>query len=133
MSSVVLDASAMLAYLFDEDGAGLVETALNDSACIGAINWAEVLSKVEDKGHSSEALIITLTNQGLLGNTLEVLSTTEKDALLIAQLRPQTKLLGLSLGDRACLALGMRLEIPVFTADTAWNDLTLNLSIRMIR
>ncbi|WP_084782921.1 type II toxin-antitoxin system VapC family toxin [Leptolyngbya sp. O-77] len=133
MSSVVLDASAMLAYLFDEDGAGLVETALNDSACIGAINWAEVLSKVEDKGHSSEALIITLTNQGLLGNTLEVLSTTEKDALLIAQLRPQTKSLGLSLGDRACLALGMRLEIPVLTADTAWNNLTLNISIRMVR
>lgn len=133
MSSVVLDASAMLAYLFDEDGAGLVETALNDSACIGAINWAEVLSKVEDKGHSSEALIITLTNQGLLGNTLEVLSTTEKDALLIAQLRSQTKLLGLSLGDRACLALGMRLEIPVLTADTAWNDLTPNISICMIR
>ncbi|UZQ53334.1 type II toxin-antitoxin system VapC family toxin [Trichothermofontia sichuanensis B231] len=133
MSSVVLDASAMLAYLFDEEGAGLVETALNDSACIGAINWSEVLSKVEDKGHSSEALIITLTNQGLLGNTLEVLSTTEKDALLIAQLQPQTKLLGLSLGDRACLALGMRLEIPVLTADTAWNDLTLNISIRMIR
>lgn len=133
MSSVVLDASAMLAYLFDEDGAGLVETALNDSACIGAINWAEVLSKVEDKGHSSEALIITLTNQGLLGNTLEVLSTTEQDALLIAQLRPQTKLLGLSLGDRACLALGKRLEIPVLTADTAWNDLALNISIRMIR
>ncbi|BAU44921.1 hypothetical protein O77CONTIG1_04767 [Leptolyngbya sp. O-77] len=123
----------MLAYLFDEDGAGLVETALNDSACIGAINWAEVLSKVEDKGHSSEALIITLTNQGLLGNTLEVLSTTEKDALLIAQLRPQTKSLGLSLGDRACLALGMRLEIPVLTADTAWNNLTLNISIRMVR
>ncbi len=96
MSSVVLDASAMLAYLFDEDGVGLVETALNDSACIGAINWAEVLSKVED-------------------------------------IRPQTKLLGLSLGDRACLALGMRLEIPVLTADTAWNDLTLNISIRMIR
>lgn len=133
MSSVVLDASAMLAYLFDEDGAGLVETALNDSACIDAINWAEVLSKVEDKGHSSEALIITLTNQGLLGNTLEVLSTTEKDALLIAQLRPQTKSLGLSLGDRACLALGMRLEIPVLTADTAWNNLTLNISIRMVR
>lgn len=70
MSNVVLDASAMLAYLFDEDGADLVETALNDSASIGTINWAEVLSKTEDKGHSSEALIVTLTNQGLLGNTL---------------------------------------------------------------
>jgi len=133
VSNVVLDASAMLAYLFDEDGADVVEIALNDSACIGTINWAEVLSKTEDKGHSSEALIVTLTNQGLLGNTLEVLPTNEKDALLIAQLRPQTKQFGLSLGDRACLALGMRLAVPVLTADTAWKNLTLNVSIQMIR
>ncbi len=133
MSNIVLDASAMLAYLFDEDGADLVEAVLNDSSYIGSINWAEVLSKVEDKGHSSEMLIMTLTNQGLLGNTLEVLATTEQDALLIAQLRPQTKKLGLSLGDRACLALGMRLEMPVMTADTAWVNLTLDVPVQMIR
>lgn len=133
MSNIALDASAMLAYLFDEDGADLVEATLNDSSYIGSINWAEVLSKIEDKGHSSETLIITLTNQGLLGNTLEILATTEQDALLIAQLRPQTKQFGLSLGDRACLALGMRLEIPVMTADTAWRNLTLDVPVQMIR
>ncbi|EKQ67351.1 hypothetical protein OsccyDRAFT_3611 [Leptolyngbyaceae cyanobacterium JSC-12] len=60
MSKVVLDASAMLAYLFDEDGADFVETALNDHVCVGAINWAEVLSKVEDKGHSFNDLTRTL-------------------------------------------------------------------------
>ena len=133
MSNLVLDASAILAYLFDEDGADLVEAALNDSTYIGSINWAEVLSKVEDKGHSSEILIVTLTNQGLLGNTLEILATTEEDALLIAQLRPQTKQRGLSLGDRACLALGMRLKIPVMTADTAWRNLALKVPVQMIR
>ncbi len=133
MSKVVLDASAMLAYLFDEDGADFVETALNDDACMGAINWAEVLSKVEDKGHSSNNLTRTLTEQGLLGNSLTILDTTENDAQLIAQLRLQTKQLGLSLGDRACLALGMRLKIPILTADTVWNDLSLDLLIQQIR
>lgn len=133
MSSQVLDASAMLAYLFDEAGADLVETALNDRACMGAINWAEVLSKVEDKGHDSEALITTLTTQGLLGNTLTILETTAADAQLIARLRPQTKQFGLSLGDRACLALGMRLNLPILTADTAWEGLSLDLSIQQIR
>jgi PIN domain nuclease of toxin-antitoxin system len=133
MSKVVLDASAMLAYLFDEDGAELVETALNDSTCMGAINWAEVLSKVEDKGHTSTELVKALTEQGLLGENLRILEATEEDAQLIAQLRPQTKQIGLSLGDRACLALGMRLELPVLTADTAWDSLNLDLSIRQIR
>jgi ribonuclease VapC len=133
MSNVVLDASAMLAYLFDEDGADLVEAALNDSSYMGSINWAEVLSKVEDKGHSSEALITIFTSRGLLDNTLKILAATEQDVLLIAQLRPQTKQLGLSLGDRACLALGMRLAIPVLTADTAWGNLTLDIPVQMIR
>jgi len=133
MSSIVLDASAMLAYLFDEDGADSVETELNGGAYMGAINWAEVLSKVEDKGYSSNDLTKTLTDQGLLGNNLAILETTEEDAQQIAQLRPQTKQLGLSLGDRACLALGMRLKIPILTADTVWNDLSLDLSIQQIR
>lgn len=133
MSNTVLDASAMLAYLFNENGANLVEAALNDSTCIGAINWAEVLSKVEDKGHSSASLTKTLKTQGLLDNSLDILDTTEEDALLIAQLRSQTKVLGLSLGDRACLALGLRLKVPILTADSAWGNLSLNVSIQMIR
>lgn len=133
MSKVVLDASAMLAYLFDEDGAELVETALNDSTCMGVINWAEVLSKVEDKGHSSSELIKTLAAQELLGKNLKILEATAEDAQLIAQLRPQTRQLGLSLGDRACLVLGIRLGLPVLTADTAWDSLNLDLSIRQIR
>lgn len=133
MNSVVLDASAMLAYLYNEQGADLVENALVRKTYIGSVNWAEVLSKVSDKGYSPEDLVTLLTTQGLLNNSLEIVTMTEADAMTIAQLRPQTKSVGLSLGDRACLALGLRLKLPVLTADRAWDALQIDLSIQIIR
>lgn len=133
MSDYVLDASAMLAYLYNEVGAERVTEVLNSRAYIGAVNWAEVLSKVADKGHSTDELVQVLRSQGFIGNALVVLSTTEEEAEFIAKLRPKTKQRGLSLGDRACLALGLRLGLPVLTADYAWTELELDLSVQMIR
>lgn len=129
ISSSVLDASAFLAYLRDEPGASVVENALTQRACISIINWAEVLSKVADVGEDPEAL----AHKGLLGNNLEIIPLTEEDALLVAQLRPLTRTSGLSLGDRACLALGMRLKLPVFTADRTWASLNLAVQVQLIR
>ncbi len=133
MSSFVLDASALLAYLRDEPGALVVENALTQGAYISIVNWTEVLSKVADLGEDPEALSQRLENEGILRNSLEILPLTEEDALLIAQLRPLTKSAGLSLGDRSCLALGKRLGLPVLTADRSWTTFDLGVEVRPIR
>jgi len=133
VSSFVLDASALLAYLRDEPGALVVENALTQGAYISIVNWTEVLSKVADLGEDPEALSQRLENEGILRNSLEILPLTEEDALLIAQFRPLTKSAGLSLGDRSCLALGKRLELPVLTADRSWTTFDLGVEVRPIR
>jgi ribonuclease VapC len=133
VSEVVLDASALLAYLNEEPGAAAVEAALAEGACIGAANWAEVLSKVAESGGEPETLIRELEACGLLGQALEVQPLLPEDSLAIARLRPVTKVLGLSLGDRACLALGLRLGRPILTTDQAWGKLTLPVNVRVIR
>jgi len=133
VSNAILDASAFLAYLYDESGAEVVESAIIQGVYMSAINWAEVLSKVSDKGEDPESLTVQLQNKGLIGESFEILSTTEADALLIAQLRPLTKNIGLSLGDRACLALGKRLELPVLTSDKIWANINLGIQVTIIR
>jgi len=133
VSSFILDASALLAYLNDETGAIFVENALIEGTYISIVNWAEVLSKVADIGEDPEALALQLENEGLLGNNLQILPLTEEDALVIAQFRPLTKTVGLSFGDRACLALGKGLGLPVLTADRSWASLTLGVQVNLIR
>jgi PIN domain nuclease of toxin-antitoxin system len=129
----VLDASAFLAYLRDETGAEIVENALIDGCYISIINWVEVLSKVVDLGESPDEIIKRLRDEGLLENSLEIIACNEEDATTIAKLRPLTKSAGLSLGDRACLALGKRLNLPVLTADKVWTSLSLGITINLIR
>jgi ribonuclease VapC len=133
VSEVVLDASALLAYLNEESGAEAVEQALPNGAYISAVNWAEVLSKVAESGGEPEVLISDLEVCGLLGQTLKVLPLLPEDGPAIACLRPLTKALGLSLGDRACLALGLRLGLPVLTTDREWQKLTLSVEVRVVR
>ena len=133
MNKSVLDASAFLAYLRDEAGAEIVENALIDGCYISIINWVEVLSKVVDLGESPEEIIKRLRDEGLLENSLEIVACNEQDAITIAKFRPLTKSTGLSLGDRACLALGKRLNLPVLTADKVWTSLSLGITINLIR
>lgn len=133
MSSAVLDASALLAYLHDEEGAGEVEEALAHGASLSAANWAEVLSKVADEGGDPERLVEHLEQQGLLHGGLDVVPLAEEDAIRVVRLRPATRQRGLSLGDRACLALGQRLGLPVLTADRAWEGLGVGVEVRVIR
>ena len=128
----MLDASAFLAYLRDETGAEIVENALIDGCYISIINWVEVLSKVVDLGESPEEIIKRLRDEGLLENSLEIIACNEEDAITIAKFRPLTKSAGLSLGDRACLALGKRLNLPVLTADKVWSSLSLGITINLI-
>lgn len=129
----MLDASAFLAYLRDETGAEIVENALIDGCYISIINWVEVLSKVVDLGESPDEIIKRLRDEGLLENSLKIIACNEEDAITIAKFRPVTKSAGLSLGDRACLALGKRLNLPVLTADKVWSSLSLGITINLIR
>ncbi|MBD2295084.1 type II toxin-antitoxin system VapC family toxin [Anabaena sphaerica FACHB-251] len=133
MNKSVLDASAFLAYLRDEPGAEIVENALINGCYISIINWVEVLSKIVDLGESPDEVIKQLRDEGLLENSLEIIACNEEDALNIAKFRPLTKSTGLSLGDRACLALGKRLNLPVLTADKVWTSLSLGITINLIR
>jgi ribonuclease VapC len=132
-ASCVLDASALIVYLHGEPGVEKVADALEQSACMSAVNWAEVLSWFVERGQDPREVGQTLRKRGLLGGLLEILPMTDQDSLIVAQLRPLTKTYGLSLGDRACLSLGLRLNLPVFTADRSWAAISVGLAVQMVR
>jgi ribonuclease VapC len=129
----VLDASALLAYLNDEEGADLVEDALIRGSAISAVNMAEVLSKLADSGQEPDEVTEELQRRGFLDRTLVILPVTAEDAVAIANLYKRTKLQGLSLGDRACLALARRLQVPAVTADRVWSRLKVGAKVEVIR
>ena len=133
MSSAVLDASALLAYLRDEPGADAVADAVAGGASISTVNLGEVFSRVADRGASPADVAREMTDRGLLDGAITVEEFTSADAVEVGRLRPLTRQHGLSLGDRACLALAQRLALPAVTADTAWSKLDLKLDLRQIR
>ena len=134
MSSCVIDASALLAYLQDEDGAAAVADAVAASAAISAANWAETLSKLADSGHAPSEVVADLAKQGVLPGLIEVEPLNAEDSLAMAEIRVRTGDRSLSLGDRACLALALRLRVPVLTADRRWAELDdLDADVRPIR
>jgi len=132
-ATCVLDASALLAYLNDEAGAQVVEDALAQGSAISAVNMAELLSKLTEIGEEPDDVIEELQQKGLLGRKLAVLSLTADDAVAIANLHRKTKGHGLSLGDRACLGLALRLRVPAVTADRAWLGLKVAVKVEAIR
>jgi PIN domain nuclease of toxin-antitoxin system len=132
-AGAVLDASALLAYLQDEAGSEMVEAALATGAIINAVNYAEVLSRLVDAGQEPATAHRRLRDQGLIGDLLHILPLDETDSLTIARLRSLTRAHGLSLGDRACLATGLRLERPVISADRDWAVLDVGVTVRLIR
>ena len=134
VAECVLDASALLAYFNDEPGGEVVENALAELGAVSAVNWAEVLTKVRETGKPPEIFCAEMTDRGILGQLLEVVAFEEANAADVADLRSATRAQGLSLGDRVCLALARRLDLPVYTADRIWSELELDdLDIRLIR
>jgi len=131
--SSVLDASALLAYLRDEPGAGLVADAIAAGATISTVNLAEVLSRVAARGGDPALLLREATERGLLDGAISVEPFTADDALEVARLRPSTSERGLSLADRACVALAGRLGLPALTADSAWSSIDLPIEVQQIR
>jgi ribonuclease VapC len=130
----VLDASALLAYLNAEPGAPIVEEALFRSAFMSTANWVEVLSKLVDTtGDDVDTILGRLRERRISDGLLTVLPLAVDEAESNARLRAATRPFGLSLGDRAALALGLRLGLPVLTADRVWQNLSVGVSIRLIR
>jgi ribonuclease VapC len=127
----VLDASALLALMLDEPGADRVELAIEDSAAVSAVNWAEAMSRVAELGIDPVQESTRLTQ--LFGVRLAIVPFEAVHAAEVARLRPLTRHLGLSLGDRACLALGVALSLPVLTGDRAWGQLDPTFRIELIR
>ena len=128
-SPVVLDASAVLALLFEEPGAEMVRGHLR-TGVIGAANLAEVLAKLSDHGLPAPEAARAVTILGL-----EVAPMTESQAQRSAELRPATRVAGLSLGDRACLALALELGASALTADRSWAGIAkaTGVTVQMVR
>jgi PIN domain nuclease of toxin-antitoxin system len=93
----------------------------------------ENLSRATDRGADPQRLARQLTERGLLDGAIAVEPLVSADIVEIARLRPLTREHGLSLSDRACLALPKRLDLPALTADTAWSRLDLRVEVRRIR
>jgi PIN domain nuclease of toxin-antitoxin system len=127
MADVVLDASAVLAVLNDEPGGEEVWLHL-PGAYISAVNAAEVAGKLVDGGASPKEAGNSLPRLGA-----RVVPFESGDVVPVAQIRKASRSAGLSLGDRACLALGLRLHLPTLTADREWKSLQVGVEIRLIR
>jgi ribonuclease VapC len=127
MSSVVFDASAVLALLLRETGASEVE-AKRGSAVWSAVNYSEVIAKLTSFTRSPEETVHRVDRL-----ELKCVAFDRELAVQAASLRPVTQSLGLSLADRACLALAMSRRVPVLTADRAWGQLQLGIDIILIR
>lgn len=111
---MVLDASAMLAYLFRETGYDIVSQVIENS-CISTVNFSEVVTRLIRDGINAERFA-----EECQKTSIEIIPFNQKQALLAARLVCQTKDYGLSLEDRCCLALAMEKEMDVITADPAW-------------
>jgi PIN domain nuclease of toxin-antitoxin system len=127
MSKFVLDASIILAVLNQEEGSQEIASFIPNAA-ISTVNLSEVVAKMAIAGIPEDVV-----NQILSSMKLEVTPFSEEHALRAGMLIPSTRSLGLSLGDRACLALGLSLGQPVLTTDRLWGSLSLEIEIRIMR
>ena len=127
MADWVLDASAVLAVVLAEPGGDMVRPLIADSL-LSAVNLVEVATRLLDFGFPSAEI------DGRLERLrFTVLPFDEDLALSAGLLRVQTRHLGLSLGDRACLALAQREGLPVLTGDRSWAKLDVGVEVVLIR
>lgn len=128
MSSAVLDSSAVLAVFRGEPGAAVVLAALAGGAVMSAVNLAEVVTKLQEGGIPDPDIAPMI---GQLHISIQDFDPGQ--AYTAGLLRRQTRAAGLSLGDRACLALAQQLGLPVLTADHSWTTLSLPVTVTAIR
>ena len=128
MSDLVLDSSAIMATLDREPGAERLTAKTLRQAVASAVNLAEVQTILVNRGMTADEAW-----QDALSPIREVVAFNDEQAKIAGSLVKQTKSLGLSLGDRACLALGVLLGVPVYTADRIWKKLDVGVEVRLLR
>lgn len=123
---MILDASALLAFLLAEPGQDQVAEALLHQPSMTTVNFAEVAAKYVQRGARAQA-------EALAERLPVIMVPVDTDlALRSALMADVTKPFGLSLGDRICLALGARSGLPVLTADRSWSDVAERVGARII-
>jgi PIN domain nuclease of toxin-antitoxin system len=125
--TVVLDSSALIAVLEDARGADIVEAVL-DQSIMSAVNLAEVATKMVSRGS-----LFTDLEDVIWSTAVEVIDFSDSAAFDCARLWTLGRPRGLSLGDRACLALARTYGVEAYTADRAWAALDLGVAVRLIR
>ncbi len=127
MSLVVFDSSVVLAWLLGETGSDLILTLI-PNAVISTVNAAEAQARLVRRGTQPKAAWESIT-----GSVAEILPFDAEQAEIAGTLVKQTEPFELSLGDRACLALGLARKCPVYTADKAWAQLAVGVDVRLVR
>nr|VFK10396.1 MAG: PIN domain nuclease, a component of toxin-antitoxin system (PIN domain) [Candidatus Kentron sp. LPFa]VFK13232.1 MAG: PIN domain nuclease, a component of toxin-antitoxin system (PIN domain) [Candidatus Kentron sp. LPFa]VFK26507.1 MAG: PIN domain nuclease, a component of toxin-antitoxin system (PIN domain) [Candidatus Kentron sp. LPFa] len=125
--TVVLDASALLAFLHKEPGAERVQHAL-DGALVSSVNWVEVVQKSLERQTGVSWLREGFSAVGVIFEPF-----TSAQAEIAARLWGKTRRYGLSLADRACISLAMERQLPILTADRIWAEPDLGVEIRLLR
>ncbi|MDB5686919.1 MAG: VapC toxin family domain ribonuclease [Rhizorhabdus sp.] len=123
----ILDASALLAVMRDEEGAARIYDVLAD-ARISAVNLSEVVAKLQERGVPDEVI-----DESLLDLDLHVVPFDQAQAMAAGKLRASTRPHGLSLGDRACLALAASVDGTAVTADRTWRKLDVGIRVELAR
>jgi ribonuclease VapC len=123
----VLDSSALLAMLQSEPGGDFVQELL-EASLMSTVNWSEVVQKALDRQVETAGLREDVEALGL-----EIVPFTPEQAERTAHLRFQTRQFGLSLGDRACLALAAERKLPAVTTDRIWSSVEIGIDIRAVR
>ena len=127
MAKVVLDTSALLAFVNAERGGETVADVIAD-AVISTVNLAEAVTKLVDRGASLDR-----AREVLAMAEYEVADFDREQAEDAGALIARTRAKGLSLGDRACLALAQRERLPALTADRRWADVEVGVEVRLFR
>ena len=128
MNRIVLDASAILAVINGEPGAEKLTSDLLARAVGSAVNLAEVQTKLVSRGWMPAQAWEDGTSP-----VQEVIAFDKEQARIAGDLVTQSRRFGLSLGDRACLALGIALKAPVYTAEKAWKKVKVAVAVHVIR
>ncbi len=126
-NKIVIDASAILALLQMEKGHEKVAERLDD-AVISSVNFSEVITVLARNGFGTQEVVKSLQN-----TFLHIVEFDARQAIVAASFDKVTKKHGLSLGDRACLALAKCKGLPVLTADRAWEKVDLGVKVRVVR
>jgi len=127
VAEAVLDASALLAFLRNEPGADKVAAVLTRS-CISSVNLAETLSKMIQYGKPLETVASQIERL-----RIPVVPFDVDQARLASSLWMSTRPFGLSLGDRACLSLALRLSVPALTTERDWSKIDIGVDVEKIR